>query len=138
MSLPKKKILLTAFKHTSAEKLIKGISEFDTLFLPNDKVLDSQKTIDYISKRKIDCIISIGQRPNIKDKVYIETLASKKMCKINTSFDYENLKMLFEKKGLNVKLSNNAIKAEILSTFNTQSSNIPNGINHSLCFSVPG
>ncbi|MBQ8165018.1 MAG: hypothetical protein IJZ94_04305 [Clostridia bacterium] len=108
MNLSKKTILLTAFKHTSADKLIKDILDFDTLFLPNDKILDSQKTIDYISKRKVDYIISIGQKPNIKDKVHIETLASKKTCNLYTSFDYENLKILFEKNGLMAKLSNNA------------------------------
>lgn len=103
-----KNILLTAFQGTSAEMLIKNTGEYKTLFLPNDKIKDSEKLIEVISNEKFDYVISFGQRPNIKNKVHIETTARDGEIQINTNFDCEGLKQLFEQNGMVTKISHNA------------------------------
>jgi len=104
-----KKILLTAFHNTSSELLIKNTTNYEMLILPNDKVKDSELLIASVSNRKYDYVISFGQRPNIKDKVHIETTAAKTggIC-INTNFECEVLKDIFEKSGIMAKISHNA------------------------------
>ncbi len=102
------RILLTAFQGTSAELLIKDTEKYFTLFLPNDKVKDSEILMDAISKKEFDFVLSFGQRPNIKDKVHIETTARDGEFQIDTSFDYDMLKCLFEQKGIVAKISHNA------------------------------
>ena len=69
------KVLLTAFRGSSAEQLIKYVNGFDIIILPNDKVKDSEKLINKIIDGTYDYVFSFGQRPNIKDKVHIETTA---------------------------------------------------------------
>lgn len=103
-----KNILLTAFNGSSAELMIKNIKRYKTLFLPNDKVKDSQKLIDIISKEKFDYVISFGQRPNIKNKIHIETTAKDGEFCISTNFDCDELKNIFEQKGIISKISHNA------------------------------
>ena len=103
-----KKFLLTAFRNTSADLLLKGMKNYKTLLLPNDKVKDSEKLIHAINSGAYEYIISFGQRPNIKNKVHIETTAREGKFQIDTNFDYERLKQLFEEKGLVVKISHNA------------------------------
>lgn len=101
-------ILLTAFRGTSGESLIKNTENYKTLFLPNDKIKDSKKLIEAISKEKFDYVISFGQRPNIKNKVHIETTARDGEIQINTNFDCEKLRQLFEQNGMIAKISHNA------------------------------
>lgn len=101
------KILLTAFRGSSAEKLIKSVNGYKTLILPNDKILDTQKLINAISKEKYDYILSFGQKPVIKDKVHIEMVAKDKEFSITTNFDCEELRKHFNKNGLITKISNN-------------------------------
>ncbi len=104
----KKKILLTAFCGTSSKTLIQDVEDCQVLMLPNDKVRDSQILIEAIDKEHFDYVISLGQRPNIKDRVHIETMARNGENQIGTSFDYEQLRQLFEQNGIVVKLSHNA------------------------------
>lgn len=101
-------ILLTAFRYSSAELLIKDTRDYNTLLLPNDKVQDSEKLISAILSKKPDYVISFGQRPNIKNKVHIETTAKDGEIVINTNFDCERLKYLFEQNGVISKISHNA------------------------------
>lgn len=106
-----KKVLVTVFRGTSAEVLVKGAglgSEWNVMYLPNDKVKDSELLIEILEQEHFDYVISLGQRPNIKDKVHIETRACKGGLSIETNFDFETLKYTFEQAGLTVKLSNNA------------------------------
>lgn len=101
-------ILLTAFRDTSSELLLKNAPYYQTIILPNDKIKDTEKLIDTISTQNYDYIISFGQRPNIKDKVHIETTAREGDNYIVTDFDVHMLSQLFEQNGLPSKLSNNA------------------------------
>ena len=106
-----KKILLTAFRGTSAELLVKGIEpelQYSVLYLPNDKARDSELLIEVLKQERFDYVISLGQRPNIKDKVHIETRAKKDGLSIETAFGCEKLKYMFEQAGLQAKLSDNA------------------------------
>lgn len=104
----KKNILLTVFSRTSSELLLKGFNDFLVLVLPNNKVRDSELLIEMLSKTNFDYVLSFGQRPNIKDKVHIETTARDGELRLDTVFDCERLKMLFEQNGISAKLSHNA------------------------------
>ena len=101
-------ILLTAFRDTSAELLIANTTAYKTLILPNDKIKDSEKLIDAILVERLDYLISFGQRPNIKNKVHIETTARDDDFLISTNFDFDKLKLAFEQNGIVSKISNNA------------------------------
>lgn len=102
-------ILMTAFRGTSAELLIQNAkNNYRTLLLPNDKIKDSEMLLDAISNEKFDYVISFGQRPNIKDKVHIETTAKAGEFQINTNYNCENLKQMFEQNGIVSKISHNA------------------------------
>lgn len=103
-----KNILLTAFCGTSAEWLIKDTERYKTLFLSNDKIKDSEKLINTITNEKLAYVISFGQRPNIKDKVHIETTARDAESAIATDFDCRKLKDIFEESGIVSKISQNA------------------------------
>ena len=106
-----KRILLTAFCGTSAELLVKGAElnlKYKVLYLPNDKIKDSELLIDALQQEQFDYVISFGQRPNIKDKVHIESRARKSELGLETAFDCEKLKCTMEQVGLSVKLSCNA------------------------------
>ena len=106
-----KRILLTAFCGTSAELLVKEAEideQYRVLFLPNDKVRDSELLIEALKQERFDYVISLGQRPNIKDKVHIETRACRGDLNIETDFECEKLKLVLEQAGLSAKLSDNA------------------------------
>ncbi len=102
------KVLLTGFRGSSAEQLIEKSNGFDTLILPNDKVKDSEKLINAIANEKYDYIFSFGQRPNIKNKVNIETTARNGLTSVETDIDCEQLQKLFEPNGVVAKISRNA------------------------------
>ena len=109
--MSEKRILLTVFCGTSAELLLKGVefdSQYKVLYLPNDKKKDSELLIEALEQEHFDYIMSFGQRPNIKDKVHMETRAKKGEASIVTSFDCIGLKHSLEQTGLQVKLSDNA------------------------------
>ena len=106
-----KHVLITTFWRTSAELLVKGAGlelEYKVLYLPNDKVRDSELLTEALKQEAFDYVIGLGQRPNIKDKVHIETRACKGDLSIETDFDYEKLKYIFEQAGMSAKLSCNA------------------------------
>lgn len=109
--MAEKRILLTAFCGTSAELLVKGAelgSQCKILYLPNDKIKDSELLTGALKQEQFDYVISLGQRPNIKDKVHIETRARKGDLCIETTFDCEGLSRCFTQSGLPAKLSHNA------------------------------
>lgn len=104
----KKKVLLTFFEGTSAELLLKKFKNFTVVSLPNDKLKDSELLIEMLSKAHFNYVLSFGQRPNIKDKVHIETTARDGELRLDTVFDCERLRLLFEQNGIPAKLSHNA------------------------------
>lgn len=103
-----KNILLTAFRGSSAELLVRGIDQYPILILPNNKIKDSEKLIAAISNGSFDYVISLGQRPNIKNKIHIETTAKDRGAVIETAFDCDGLMRLFEKYNIVSKISHNA------------------------------
>ena len=100
-------ILLTGFQGTSSELLVKGAKHRSTI-LPSNKVVDSQLLIEEISLRRYDYIFSFGQKPNIKDKLYVETTARSMAERLNTNMEYAKLKSAFEANNLTVQISDNA------------------------------
>ena len=100
-------ILLTGFQGTSSELLVKR-AKHRSIILPSNKVVDSQLLIEEISLRKYDYIFSFGQKPNIKDKLYVETTARNMTERLNTNMEYARLKIAFEANNLTVQISNNA------------------------------
>lgn len=102
------RVLLTAFCGTSAEKLIRGTDDYTNLYLPNDRQKDSEKLIHSLSQKTFDLVISFGQKPNVKNKVYIETTAHEGGNYIFTNADYKKMKDCFTKNGLFPIISNNA------------------------------
>lgn len=102
------RVLLTAFRGSSSEQLIKYAKEFDSLILPNDKVKDSDNLINKIIDGTYDYVFSFGQRPNIKNKVHIETSARNGISSVETSFDCVQLQKYFELNGITAMISHNA------------------------------
>ena len=78
-------ILLTGFRGTSSELLVKK-ADYQTMILPNDKVLDSQLLLAELELQHYEYIFSFGQKPNIKDKVYVEAAARNGKNSIPTDF----------------------------------------------------
>lgn len=101
-------VLLTAFQNTSSDTLIKCINGYDRLILENDKTKSVQRLEQALKNKNYQYIISFGQRPLIKDKIYIECQAVISGEVIGTSFNINTLKKHFEYCGTSVKLSNNA------------------------------
>lgn len=100
-------ILLTGFGGTSSELLVKKAS-YKSLILPSNKIVDSQLLIEEIRLRKYDYVISFGQKPNIKEKLYIETTARNMAKRLDTNLEYDKLKSAFENNKLSVHISDNA------------------------------
>ena len=101
------RILLTAFRGTSSELLLHDCG-CDTLLLPSHRVKDAEMLVSALENRDYTYIFSFGQRPNIKNKVHIETTARNGERWIDTDFHVENLRELFEKQGIPAKISHNA------------------------------
>ena len=101
-------ILLTAFIGTSSEILLRQITKYETLFLPNDKIRDSEILLENITKRQFDYVFCFGQKTIIKDKVSMECTGKDGIGCIETSFDCNELKRAFELHGIATKVSSNA------------------------------
>ena len=101
-------ILLTAFKNTSSEALVKSIEGYDRLILENDKTKLVRQLEQMLQNEKFRYILSFGQRPVIKDKIYVEYKASINGEVLETPFDAIRIKQAFENYKIDVKLSHNA------------------------------
>lgn len=100
-------ILMTGFCGTSSELLVEK-ADCKSLILPNDKVLDSQILLEEIERHDYKYIFSFGQKPNIKDKVYIETAAGNGSRRYQTDFAFDKLQDAFEAEDLAVRISDYA------------------------------
>lgn len=103
------RILLTAFRNTSSEKLIRCFGEkYHTLILENDKAESIRQLYSGFDCLSPDYAICFGQKPVIRDKLYIETAGrSENTCRM-TSFDTDRLVCALEQSGLSVRISDNA------------------------------
>lgn len=99
--------LLTAFKNTSSEMLVKSIYGYDRLILENDKTISVKQLEQALKKENYRYVLSFGQRPLIKDKVHIECEALIDGETLETAFDITGLKKAFEGCQITVKLSYN-------------------------------
>lgn len=110
-TLPAKCVLLTGFRGTSSELLVKR-AKCSSLVLPNDKLLDSRLLLEELDQKNYDYVLSFGQKPNMKDKVCIETVArstnGNTNLGVNTNFEYGSLKAAFESRKIPVRISTNA------------------------------
>lgn len=100
-------ILLTGFEGTSAELLVKK-AVYKSLILPNDKVLDAQILFAEIGRRSYRYVFSFGQKPVIRDKVYLETVARNGDGMIRTDFACGKLQDALKAEDLEVRISDNA------------------------------
>ncbi|MBQ8596830.1 MAG: hypothetical protein IJ409_03470 [Lachnospiraceae bacterium] len=102
-------VLLTAFQGTSSEKIIQSFGdEYYKLILVNDKGNSVNQLISAIDVHRPDYIISFGQKPVIKDKIYIEFRGRENDTIYETNFDVEGLEDAFENVGFSVCKSYNA------------------------------
>lgn len=102
-------VLLTAFQGTASEKIIKIFGDaYVKLILENDKSNSVEQLISAIDAYRPDYIISFGQKPAIKDKIYIERSGREKSVICETDFDVERLQHAFASVGFSVRISDNA------------------------------
>ena len=98
------KVTLLAFKNTSGELLVSGM-DFPTVFLPSDKLQDSEIAKEEIQKSSI--IICFGQKPQIKNKICLELIAKNNGSTIATNFDIESFKEKLEQQNVSYSESQN-------------------------------
>ncbi|MBP0956520.1 MAG: hypothetical protein J5997_04040 [Oscillospiraceae bacterium] len=103
------KILLTAFKGTSSEKVIGCFNEaYRRLILENDKVISVNQLISELENDRFDYVISFGQKPVIKDKIYVECSGRLGDTEYETDFDIIRLVSALKHNEFSVHISNNA------------------------------
>lgn len=100
-------ILFTVFRGTSSELLLEE-NGWQGLLLPNDKEKDAKLLVQELSSGIYNFVFSFGQKPNIKDKVYIETMARNAGEVLETGFDCGKLADAFRREGMEVRISHNA------------------------------
>lgn len=100
-------ILLTGFRGTSSEMLVRK-ADSKYLILPNDKAKDAQMVLAEIDRKAYRYIFSFGQKPNIRDKVYIETAARNGSCCLHTDFAYGQLQDALSAEHITLRISDNA------------------------------
>ncbi len=81
-----KKFLVTAFRGSSGESFIRDWGEYTKIILPNDKIRASEILAGAMKKEAFDYIISIGQKPKLRDKVYVETTGRQGEISVKTDF----------------------------------------------------
>ena len=107
--MDRSKILLTAFRGTSSEKLVSCFSdEFHKLILENHKEKSVGQLVQLLNSNHFDYVISFGQKPIIRDKLYIELIGKIDGISYKTNFDIDGLKDFLNRAGFSVHISNNA------------------------------
>lgn len=105
------KTLLTAFRGTSAAFLVERLAPetgYRALFLPNDRIRDSELLVNAISNEHFDRVICFGQKPRLRDKVSIEAAARDGEASIHTGVDCEKWKRAFRRNGIDARISHSA------------------------------
>lgn len=102
-------ILLTAFKSTSSEKLVKRLQNCDILILENNREKSVGQLTERLNKNTYRLILAFGQRPLIKDKIHFESTArDKNSGEYITDFDIDVALTICNEIGLSAKRSDNA------------------------------
>lgn len=102
-------VLLTAFRGTSSEKLLAAFDDtYIKIILENDKNISAKQLVNAFEINKINYIFSFGQKPVIKDKIYIETTGKINGDVYNTDFDVGKFTSALEDCELSVRVSHNA------------------------------
>lgn len=107
--IKKSAALLTAFQGTSSEKLIARFDDtYRKIILENDKNASVSQLDDALESSTIGCIISFGQKPVIKDKIYIEIAGRIGGTLYKTALDTDRLAEILSRRGFPVRVSSNA------------------------------
>lgn len=102
-------VLLTAFQGTSAERLIRQFdSRYDKVILCNSKPRSVEQLTHALALREYRFIISFGQKPVIKEKVYLELCAKLDGTVLQTLFPVFRLAEALTANGIAIKFSYNA------------------------------
>lgn len=102
-------VLLTAFRGTSSEKLIGSFDDaYLKIILENDKKTSAEQLIAALENNKIDYIISLGQKPVIKDKIYIELIGKINGNAYKTDFNIDKLASALIRSKFSAHISTNA------------------------------
>ena len=104
----KNKIKIAAFSNTSSEIIVKKW-DFKKVFLPSDKVKDSEIVIKELEDT--DYFICLGQKPAIKNKICLELVAKNNADEIKTNFEVEKLIEEFKKNDIQIIKSTNPGKS---------------------------
>ncbi len=87
---------------------VESADRFQAIFLPNDKVMDSEILLKALKNKSADYVICFGQKPLIKNKITVETTARDGEICLHTAFDCEKMLALFVRSGVAAKISHNA------------------------------
>lgn len=100
-------ILIAAFAGTSAEVLAREMKH-DILLLPSHRERDALLLRQALEKKQYAYVIGMGQKPVIRNKVYIETAARDGSEIYRTAFDCLLLENILAQQGISAKISQNA------------------------------
>lgn len=107
--IKKSDVLLTAFRGTSSEKLIACFDDtYRKIILENDKNASVSQLADALESNTIGCVIGFGQKPVIKDKIYIELAGRIDGILYKTALDTDRLAEILSRCGFQVRISSNA------------------------------
>lgn len=105
----KSAVLLTAFRGTSSEKLAARFDDaYRKIILENDKTVSIEQLFNALENNNISYIFSFGQKPAIKDKIYIELLGRTGDTIYKTAFDTDRLAAVLSRHNFPVRISSNA------------------------------
>lgn len=105
----KSTVLITAFRGTSSETLISRFDKgYRKIILENNKNESAVQLVNALENNNINYIISFGQKPVIKDKIYIEIAGRNGNTLYNTAFDTARLSEALKEYGFSVRISSNA------------------------------
>ncbi len=102
-----KRTLLIGFRGTSAQDLLTYCT-MEPLVCENNKLICAEQIENAVKSHDYNHIFCFGQRPNIKNKIHIETQAQMENAVLKTEFDCETLMEIFLQNKITAILSNNA------------------------------
>ncbi|MBQ8842107.1 MAG: hypothetical protein IJZ65_05700 [Ruminiclostridium sp.] len=101
-------IILSGFdgKNNSARIVTEKISfPCDKLILPNDREKSAEMLLKTIKEKNASCVVVLGQKPLIKDKIAVEPTAKKDGDMLHTTMDCTVTKEIIERYGCKAYIS---------------------------------